>query len=59
MLKVFGESVQITEEMECMRGGDHRKLIADARVDYLNRSVLPDDKYGLCGRCGKAISLRI
>jgi hypothetical protein len=59
MLQVFGEQVHITDEMECMRGGDHRRLIADARVDYLNRGTLPDDKFALCGRCVKAVSLKI
>jgi hypothetical protein len=59
MLKVFGESIRVTEELDCERGGDHRKLIAEARVDYLNRGTLPDDKFVLCGRCVKAVSLKI
>lgn len=59
MIQVFGQQISITEEMDCQRGGDHRKLIADARVDYLNRSTLPDDKFALCGRCVKAVSLKI
>lgn len=59
MLQVFGEQIHITEALDCERGGDHRKLISDARVDYLNRGTLPDDKFALCGRCVKAISLRI
>lgn len=59
MLQVFGQQIVITDEVECSRGGDHRKLISDARVDYLNRAVHPDDKFALCGRCVKAISLKI
>lgn len=59
MIQVFGQTVKVTEAFDCERGGEHRKLISDARVDYLNRGTLPDDKYVLCGRCVKAISLKI
>jgi predicted PP-loop superfamily ATPase len=59
MLQVFGEQVRVTEAMDCRRSGDHRKLVAEARVDYLKSGVLPDDKFALCGRCGQAVSLKI
>jgi hypothetical protein len=59
MLQVFGQTVKVTDAIDCERGGDHRKLISDARVDYLNRGTMPDDKFALCGRCVKAISLKI
>ena len=59
MLQVFGEQVRVTDALDCRRSGDHRKLIAEARVDCLNRGVMPDDKYALCGRCGQAVSLKI
>ena len=59
MLQAFGQTVRLTDALECERGGDHRRLIADARVDYLNCGTLPDDKFALCGRCGKAVSLKI
>jgi hypothetical protein len=59
MIQVFGQIVTVTDALDCERGGDHRKLIADARVDYLNRSMLPDDKFAFCGRCVKAVSLKI
>jgi len=59
MLQAFGETVKLTDALECERGGDHRKLISDARVDYLQRGMLPDDKFVLCGRCVKAVSLKI
>jgi hypothetical protein len=59
MIQAFGQAITITDAIECARGGDHRKLIADARVDYLNRAIHPDDKFVMCGRCVKAISLKI
>lgn len=59
MLKIFGETVEITEAMECARGGDHRRLMLDARTDCLARALNPDTRYALCGRCAKALSLKI
>lgn len=59
MIQVFGESVRVTDLLDCRWNGDHRKLIADARVDCLNRGLLPDDRYALCGKCRMAVSLNI
>lgn len=58
-MKVLGHDVELTEEMDCSRGGDHRALIRDARVDCLNRGFSPDERYALCGRCAMAVSLKI
>ena len=58
-MNVFGQSVKVTESMDCVRGGDHRRLVMDARVDYLNRAISPDDKFVLCGRCVHAVSLKV
>lgn len=59
MLRVFGQSVDVTEEMECLRGGDHRKLVMDARLDCFEHCMDPDVRYALCGRCVKAVSLKV
>lgn len=63
MLSIFGETIEVTDSMECGRGvkgnGDHRKLVLDARVDCLDRSFNPESRFVLCGRCSKAISLKI
>lgn len=59
MLKLFGQAIEITEVLDCERGGDHRKLVMDARVDCLNRGFNPDERYAVCGRCVKAVSLKV
>jgi hypothetical protein len=59
MLELFGQSVKVTEAMECVRGGDHRRLVLEARIDYVKRAMSPDDKFALCGRCGRAVSLKV
>jgi len=59
MARVFGHDVKITVEMDCERGGDHRRLVMDARLDCLARAVNPDERFVVCGRCVKAISLKI
>lgn len=59
MIRFLGYNIEVTESLECWRGGDHRLLIREARVDYLNKGNSPDDKFVVCGRCTKAISLKI
>ncbi len=59
MLQVFGQLVKTTDSLDCDWKADHRKLVSDASVDYLNRGVLPDDKFVLCGKCRMAVSLKI
>ena len=59
-LEVLGEKVRVAETLlECERGGDHRKLVLDARVDCLTRGFMPDERFALCGRCRKAVSLKV
>jgi len=58
-MEFMGYNVEITTSLECWRGGDHRRLVLDARVDFVNQGVAPDDKFVLCGRCAKAISLKV
>jgi hypothetical protein len=63
-MKLFGHTIEVVEVMACERGGDgntvHRQLLADARLDCINnQKVSPDDRYALCGRCGKLVSLKI
>jgi len=59
MIQVFGQTVKVTDSLDCAWSGDHRELVSDARVDYLNRGIMPDDKFVLCGRCRLAVSLKI
>jgi len=60
-MQVYGQQIETTNEMECSRGGDHRQLVMDARMDCLRqaRPLNPDDRFALCGRCVKAVSLKI
>ena len=58
-MKFLGQIVEVTELMDCARGGDHRKLVLDARVDCLNRGMVPDERFVICGRCVKAVSLKV
>lgn len=58
-MKIFGQAVESTDVMDCSRGGDHRRLVAEARVDCLTRAMNPDERFVLCGRCVKAVSLKI
>jgi len=58
-MEFLGYHIEVTDSLECWRGGDHRQLIMEARVDYLRNGNVPDDKFVVCGRCTKAISLKI
>jgi hypothetical protein len=57
-MRLFGQEVDTTG-LECERGGDHRRLVAEARVDCLHRALNPDDRYVLCSRCAKVVTLKI
>jgi hypothetical protein len=58
MVQVFGQAVQVTE-MDCEWKADHRKLVMEARMDCLNRGFAPDERFVLCGKCRKVVSLKI
>lgn len=59
MPKFLGLHIEVIDSLECWRGGDHRVLVHDARVDMLHQAINPDERFVICGRCAKAISLRL
>ena len=58
IMRLFGQEVNEIG-LECPMGGDHRRLVLDARTDCLHRALLPDDRYVLCSRCAKVVPLKI
>jgi hypothetical protein len=57
-IELEGLEIEITSEVNCGRGGDHRELVERARSDrkWLGHNL--DESAVLCVRCLKAIRLK-
>jgi hypothetical protein len=56
-IELEGFGIELTSELYCERGGDHRELVDRARTDRrrLGHNV---DESAVCVRCMKAIPLK-
>jgi hypothetical protein len=58
VIELEGFEIELTSELYCDRGGDHRELADRARIDRARLGHNVDESAVLCGRCMKAISLK-
>jgi hypothetical protein len=57
VIELEGLAIELTSELYCDRGGDHRDLADRARTDRRRLGHNVDDSAVLCVRCMKAIAL--
>ncbi len=58
VIELEGFEIELTSELYCERGGDHRDLVNCARTDRTRLGHNVDESAVLCVRCMKAIALR-
>ena len=57
-IELDGFEIELTSELYCERGGDHRDLADRARSDRRRLGHNVDESAVLCVRCMKAIPLK-
>jgi hypothetical protein len=57
--KLFNTTIEPGDINYCERGGDHRQLVREARVDRMRKEKDVDQSAVVCARCIRAISLKI
>jgi hypothetical protein len=57
-IELDGFEIEIASELYCDRGGDHRELVDQARIDRQRLGHNLDESAVLCVRCMKAIPLK-
>jgi len=58
-IELEGFEIELTSELYCERGGDHRDLMDRARSDRRKLGHNVDESAVLCVRCMKAIPLDV
>ncbi|MBZ5521733.1 MAG: hypothetical protein LAP21_05740 [Acidobacteriia bacterium] len=58
VIEVQGFEVEVTAELYCAAGGEHRALVEQARTDRRKLGHNVEESAVLCLRCAKAIPLR-
>jgi len=59
VIEVEGFQVEIVDDVDCSRGGDHRALVDRARTDRISLGQDVHESAVLCIRCLRAISLKV
>ncbi len=58
VIEVEGFQVEVADDIDCARGGDHRELVDRARTDRIRLGQDIHESAVLCIRCLRAISLK-
>jgi hypothetical protein len=57
--QLFNTTIELGSIDYCSMGGDHHKLVAEARWDRIKKEKNVDESAVVCARCIRAISLKI
>ena len=58
-IELDGVEIELTSELYCERGGDHRELVERARSDRRRFGHNVDESAVLCVRCMRGIPLKV